>query len=114
MQKHLEAIHSEILSLIDPKDMTAKIMMHMKGLETSYNTVAKVDLKLNELFQQQYLVTQYSISYPSISVSRAQPISGQSRLPKIGLPEFLGEPIECQGFWDQSRYQQTSHMESLL
>ena len=54
--EHLEAIHSEILSLIDPKDMTAEIMTHMKGLEPSYNIVAKLDLKLNELVQQQYRV----------------------------------------------------------
>ena len=76
--------------------------MHMKGLEPSYNIVAKVDLKLNELVQQQYPVQQYNIGNPSESGSaRAQASSGQCRLPKISLPEFRGEPIEWQGFWDQ-------------
>ena len=99
--EHLEAIHSEILALIDPKDMTAEIMTHMKGLEPSYNIVAKVDLKLNELVQQQYPVQQYTLSNPTVSASGTQASSGQCRLSKISLPEFRGEPIEWQGFWDQ-------------
>ncbi len=45
----LDSIHQEILSSLDPKDMPAEIMGHMKGLEPSYNILARVDLKLREL-----------------------------------------------------------------
>lgn len=102
--EQLDAIHSEILSLIDPTDdMTTEIMGHMKGLEPSYNILAKTDLKLHALAQQQYSVQQNTMSNPSVSGIAAQSSSGQCRLPKISLPEFRGEPIEWQGFWDQFR-----------
>ena len=100
----LDSIHREILYLLDPKDMPAEIMGHMKGLEPSYNILARVDLKLQELAQQQYPVQQYTDTMnnsPSVSGIAAHGSSVQCRLSKINLPEFKGEPIEWQGFWDQ-------------
>ena len=106
--EQLTRVHDEILSLIDPKDIEPEIINHMKALEPSHQVLARADLKLEKLKKGQGLSNaNHTVGSASISTSGS---SGHCRLPKLALPEFTGEPLEWQCFWDQ--YQVSIHNNS--
>ncbi len=69
----------------------------MKGLEPSYSILAVVDLKLEQFKTQEQI--QGPISTSGLVHAKISPV--QCKLPKIQLPEFSGDPLKWQGFWDQ-------------
>ena len=75
----------------------------MKGLEPSYSILAAVDLKLEQFKKQEQI--QGPISPSGLVHAKVSPV--QCKLPKIQLPEFSGDPLMWQGFWDQ--YQVSIH-----
>ena len=91
----LAVVHNEIILLIDPKDVEVEVIEHMKSLEPSYAILAAVDLKLQQFKTGSQIQTPIAINdYSNISPA-------QCKLPKIKLPEFAGDPLLWQGFWDQ-------------
>ncbi|CAB4038851.1 PREDICTED: uncharacterized protein LOC100197852, partial [Paramuricea clavata] len=104
--EQLATVHNEILSLIDPKDIEPEIIRHMKALEPSHQVLAKADLKLEEIKQGQSNInsTSYSLGAAGLSTNRSP---AHCKLPQLALPEFTGEPLDWQGFWDQ--YQVSIH-----
>ncbi|CAB4033226.1 Transposable element Tcb2, partial [Paramuricea clavata] len=104
--EQLATVHNEILSLIDPKDIEPEIICHMKALEPCHQVLAKADLKLEEIKQGQSNINSasYSLGAAGLSTNRSP---AHCKLPKLALPEFTGEPLDWQGFWDQ--YQVSIH-----
>ncbi|CAB4030027.1 integrase core domain, partial, partial [Paramuricea clavata] len=104
--EQLATVHNEILSLIDPKDIEPEIIRHMKALEPCHQVLAKADLKLEEIKQGQSNINSasYSLGAAGLSTNRSP---AHCKLPKLALPEFTGEPLDWQGFWDQ--YQVSIH-----
>ena len=44
-------VHNEIINRLEPKDIEAEVVEHMKTLEPSYHALAKADLKLAKFTQ---------------------------------------------------------------
>ena len=103
----LGIVHNEILNLIEPKEIEPEVVDHMKSLEPVRRILATVDLKLEKLTQSQSPMTMSNMSSFNNSVVQSTSQSVQCRLPKMQMPEFDGDPLTWQGFWD--RYQVSIH-----
>ena len=102
----MATVHDEILSLIDSKDIEPGIISHMKALEPNHQVSAKADLKFEKIRQSQ-IPSSSTAGVSSSAGVNSNGIPAQCRLPKLTLPEFTGEPLDWQGFWDQ--YQVSIH-----
>ena len=103
----LGIVHNEILNLIESKEIEPEVVDHMKSLEPVHRILATVDLKLEKLMQSQSPMTMSNMSSFNNSVVQSTSQSVQCRLPKMQMPEFDGDPLTWQGFWD--RYQVSIH-----
>ena len=45
-------IHNEVINMLEPKDIEAAVVEHMKTMEPSYHDLAEVDLKLAKAFKR--------------------------------------------------------------
>jgi hypothetical protein len=99
-------VHEEILSLIDTESVGTEVISHMKSLEPSYRVLARTDVELEKIKCDQ---TNSTATYSAWSVGGNNTVSPQiyCKLPKITLPQFTGDPLAWQGFWDQ--YQVSVH-----
>ena len=95
--EQLTVCHNKIISFINPKEVEAEVIEHMKGIEPSYSILAAADLKIEQLKMQ----SQIESPIPSSGLVHANVSPVQCKLPKILLPEFSGDPLKWQGFWDQ-------------
>jgi hypothetical protein len=77
----------------------AAVVEHMKALEPSYHVLAKVDLRLAAFNQSTRPINTLGAS--DGNNVQAQGSAVHCRLPKMQLPEFSGDPLAWQGFWDQ-------------
>ena len=91
----LNEIDSEILQLLDPEKISDDEVESMGLMLPATETDALLDIKLLEISKSNGST---SVSLPSASVSSGASVS---RLPKIELPTFKGDPLKWQGFWDQ-------------
>ena len=85
--EHLATIDEEILGLLDPDDVENDVLESCKVLDPTYGILAEVNLKLESL--------DISLKAPSSSSTAAK-----VKLPKLELPNFKGDPLKWQGFWD--------------
>ncbi|CAB3986888.1 Hypothetical predicted protein [Paramuricea clavata] len=85
--------------MLDPKEIEAAVVEHMKALEPSYHVLAKVDLRLAAFNQSTKPINTLGAS--GGNNVQAQGSAVHCRLPKMKLPEFSGDPLALQGFWDQ-------------
>ena len=99
----LGIVHNEILNLIEPEEIEPEVVDHMKSLEPVHRILATVDLKLEKLTQSQSPMTMSNMSSFNNSVVQSTSQSVQCRLPKMQMPEFDGDPLTWQGFWDRYR-----------
>ncbi|XP_028403430.1 uncharacterized protein LOC114526129 [Dendronephthya gigantea] len=92
-------VHETILSLLEPDKIGPEVIKHMQSLEQTYQVLAQVDLELEKFQLNQY----HTNTVSSGGTSGHRPSNSQihRKLPKIGLPQFSGNPLEWQGFWDQ-------------
>jgi hypothetical protein len=99
-------VHEEILSLTDTESVGTEVISHMKSLEPSYQVLARTDLELEKIKCDQ---TNSTATYSAWSVGGNNTVSSQvyCKLPKITLPQFTGDPLAWQVFWDQ--YQVSVH-----
>jgi hypothetical protein len=95
----LAVVHNEIINMLDPKDIEDAVVEHMKALEPSYHVLAKVDLRLAAFNQSTRPINTLGVS--DGNNVQAQGSAVHCRLPKMQLPEFSGDPLAWQGFWDQ-------------
>lgn len=96
-------MHEEILSLVKPEEIEAEVINHMKSLEPTYQVLAQAELKLEQFKHSQHINTaslQFGLSLGGHSSSSPQ---AYCKLPKLDLPQFAGNPLGWQGFWDQFR-----------
>ena len=91
----LNEIDSEVLQLLDPEKISDDVVESMNLMLPATETDALLDIKLLEISKSNGSA---SVSLPSASVSSGASVS---RLPKIELPTFKGDPLKWQGFWDQ-------------
>ena len=103
--EQLAIVHNEVINMLEPKDIEAAVVEHMKATEPSYHVLARVDLKLAEFTKT--ISPGNTLGAPSTNDAQGQVNSVHCRLPKIQLPEFSGDPLAWQGFWDQ--YQVAIH-----
>ena len=96
--EQLAVVHNEIINMLEPKDIEAAVVEHMTALQPSYHVLAKVDLKLAAFNS---LTPVNTLGASSGNNIQAQSTAVQCRLPKMQLPEFSGDPLAWQGFWDQ-------------
>ena len=92
-------VHNEVINMLEPQDIEAAVVEHMKTIEPSYHVLAKVDLKPAEFTQT--ISPGNTLGASSSNNAQGQINSVHCRLPKIQLPEFLADPLAWQGFWDQ-------------
>ena len=50
--EQLTVCHNKVISFIDPKEVEAEVIEHMKGIEPSYSILAAADLKIEQLKMQ--------------------------------------------------------------
>ena len=98
-------VHNEVINMLEPQDIEAAVVEHLKTIERSYHVLAKVDLKLAVFTQT--ISPGNTLGVSSSNNAQGQINSLHCRLPKIQLPEFSGDPLAWQGFWDQ--YQVAIH-----
>ncbi|XP_066930926.1 uncharacterized protein [Clytia hemisphaerica] len=91
----LSDINEEILPLLDPEKISDDVVQSMGLMLPATEIDACLDIKLLEIAK---LNGSASVSLPTASVSSGTSVS---RLPKIELPTFKGDPLKWQGFWDQ-------------
>ncbi|CAB4007898.1 PREDICTED: uncharacterized protein LOC100197852 [Paramuricea clavata] len=92
---------NDYVSSYEPKEIEPEVVDHMKSLEPVHRILATVDLKLEKLTQSQSPMTMSNMSSFNNSVVQSTSQSVQCRLPKMQMPEFDGDPLTWQGFWDQ-------------
>ncbi|XP_066937038.1 uncharacterized protein [Clytia hemisphaerica] len=91
----LSDINEEILPLLDPEKISDDVVQSMGLMLPATEIDACLDIKLLEIAKSNGSA---SVSLPTASVSSGASVS---RLPKIELPTFKGDPLKWQGFWDQ-------------
>uniref|UniRef100_A0A7M5WXV2 DUF1758 domain-containing protein n=1 Tax=Clytia hemisphaerica TaxID=252671 RepID=A0A7M5WXV2_9CNID len=91
----LSDINEEILPLLDPEKISDDVVQSMGLMFPATEIDACLDIKLLEIAKSNGSA---SVSLPTASVSSGASVS---RLPKIELPTFKGDPLKWQGFWDQ-------------
>ena len=99
-------VHSEILSLIKPEEIEAEVVTHMRSLEPAHRVMAATDLRLEKIYQQESSMPMTNMN------SGGTANTTHCKLPKIKMPEFSGDPLMWQGFWDQ--YQASIHNNSTI
>ena len=90
----LTTIDDEVVKTMDPDKIKDDVVESMKLVMISSHLEANIDSKICNLTKAR----EPSVSLPTPSVTS---ISNVSRLPKIELPVFKGDPLKWQGFWDQ-------------
>lgn len=91
----LSVIDGEITQVMDPEKIKDDVVESMQLMFPASQVEAAIDLKLQEIAKPSDTA---SVSFPTHSVSSGTSVS---RLPKIELPTFKGDPLKWQGFWDQ-------------
>ena len=95
-------MHEEILSLVKPEEIGEEVINHMKSLEPTYQVLAQAELKLEQFKHSEYSNTASLPLGSSLgNVGASSSPQAHCKLPKIGLPQFGGNPLDWQGFWDQ-------------
>jgi hypothetical protein len=105
--EQLGTVHTEILNLIELKDIAPEVVEHMRSLEPVHRILATAELVLEKLTQGFDHMTMSNMSSFNNSVDQSTSQSVRCRLPKMQMPEFDGDPLAWQGFWD--RYQVSIH-----
>ena len=99
-------VHEEILSLVKPEEIGTEVINHMKSLEPTYQVLAQAELKLEQFKHSQNSSTaslQSGLSLGGLGGHSSSSPQAHCKLPKLGLPQFAGNPLDWQGFWDQFR-----------
>ena len=99
-------VHEEILSLVKPEEIGMEVINHMKSLEPTYQVLAQAELKLEQFKHSQHSSTaslQSGLSLGGLGGHSSSSPQAHCKLPKLGLPQFAGNPLDWQGFWDQFR-----------
>ena len=99
-------MHEEILSRVKPEEIGTEVINHMKSLEPTYQVLAQSELKLEQFKHSQHNSTaslQSGLSLGGLGGHRSSSPEAHCKLPKLGLPQFAGNPLDWQGFWDQFR-----------
>lgn len=91
----LSVIDVEIQQALEPEKITEDVVKSMEFMFPASEADAALDIKLIEITKPNVAA---SLSLPAPSVSSGTSIS---RLPKIELLTFKGDPLKWQGFWDQ-------------
>ena len=97
-------MHEEILSLVKPEEIGEEVINHMKSIEPTYQVLAQAELKLEQFKHSEYSNTAslpLGSSLGNVGGQRLSSPQAHCKLPKIGLPQFGGNPLDWQGFWDQ-------------
>ena len=94
--EQLSDVDDEVVALLDPDAVPDDIVesMQMQGKATFVES--EIDVRLSQIVKANESTSSLPLSTPSVSS-----ISNVSRLPKIELPVFKGDPLKWQGFWDQ-------------
>ena len=98
------SVHEEILSLVKPEEIGTEVINNMKSLEPTYQVLAQAELKLEQFKHSQYSNTASLESGFSLGGLGGHSLSSpraHCKLPKLGLPQFAGNPLDWQCFWDQ-------------
>ena len=98
MVDQLSTIDDEVAKLIEPENLKDDVIECMKVISPFDEIEAMINLKLSSIAKDKEPIPPDSVSLPSPSLSSH---SSVSRLPKIELPVFKGDPLQWQGFWDQ-------------
>ena len=96
-------MHEEILSLVKPEEIGTEVINRMKSLEPTYQVLAQAELKLEQFKHSQNSSTASLQSGLSLGGHSSSSPQAYCKLPKLGLPQFAGNPLDWQGFWDQFR-----------
>ena len=93
--EQLSDVDDEVVALLDPDAVPDDIVesMQMQGKATFVES--EIDVRLSQIVKANESTSSLPLSTPSVSS-----ISNVSRLPKIELPVFKGDPVKWQGFWD--------------
>ena len=78
----------------------------MKSLEPTYQILAQAGLKLEQFKHSQHSSTaslQFGLSLGGLGGHSSSSPQAHCKLPKLGLPQFAGNPLDWQGFWEQLR-----------
>ena len=78
----------------------------MKSLEPTYQVLAQAKLKMEQFKHSQNSSTaslQSELSLGGLGGHSSSSPQAHCKLPKLGLPQFAGNPLDWQGFWDQFR-----------
>ena len=94
-------VHEELLSLVKPEEIGTEVINHMKSLEPTYQVLAQAELKLEQFKHSQHSSTaslQSGLSLGGLGGHSSSSPQAHCKLPKLGLPQFAGNPLDWQGF----------------
>ena len=94
------------MSLIKPEEIETEVVAHMTSLEPVHGVIAAAELRLEKIYQQDSSMPMTNMN------SGGTENTTHCKLPKIKMPEFSGDPLMWQGFWDQ--YQASIHNNSTI
>ena len=87
----LSTIDNEIINSLEPENVETDVFESMTITEPYHEIKAELILKLEE----------FKINETDKRSEKSNSFSVSSKLPKIELPVFSGDPLKWQGFWDQ-------------
>ena len=97
----LAIVHNEILALCKPEEIESEVVEHMKSLEPVHQCLATIHLETKKIEQTQGSMTISNLNSLPNSVAHDTNQHVQCKLPKMQMPEFNGDPLRWQGFWDR-------------
>ena len=94
--EHLSDIDDEVVALLEPDQVPNDIVESMEMQDKATFVESEIDFRISQIVKANESTSSLALPAPSVSS-----ISNVSKLPKIELPVFKGDPLKWQGFWDQ-------------
>ena len=94
--EQLSDIDDEVIALLEPDKVPNDIVESMEMQDKATFVESEIDFRISQIVKANESTSSLALPAPSVSS-----ISNVSKLPKIELPVFKGDPLKWQGFWDQ-------------
>ena len=94
--EQLSDIDDKVVALLEPDQVPNDVVESMEMQDKATFVESEIDFRISQIVKANESTSSLTLPTPSVSS-----ISNVSKLPKIELPVFKGDPLKWQGYWDQ-------------